>query len=508
MTTHRGLSRRSLLAAVGGLAALPMLSSCGSATGSTARLRTAFPVSGARESLDPHTSSLFVDQARAKALFDTLVAYADDMSVVPRLAESWEADPTGTRWRVRLRTARFHDGSPVTAEDVLYSYRRIADPATASPARWQFTDIDFAVSRARSERELELVLHRPNFEFPVAWGAPATEIVPAGTTDFSAPVGSGPFRFVSFSPGAPAVLRRFDDYWGGPAGIEELEFVPINDESARVAALLSGQVHYAHDVSANSAQTLQRESRVRVLTAEGGTMQALALKVDRPPFRDPRVLRAVQLGIDREQLVEVVLAGQGVVGNDLFGNGLEHYPRDLPPRRRDPEQARDLLRQAGAEGLFFELLTSAADPYFEPASGLLAQQLSDIGLRVSPRVRSAETYFSDINDAGVAAHTRTAALPVVSFLRQRLRSDTASGNYTHYRSAEFDALLDKALATADPQQRGRLLAEAQLLARDRSGLVVWGFSDWNVAVSSELTGLRAAPPNSLDWARFDGVGFA
>ena len=81
MTTHRGLSRRSLLAAVGGLAALPMLSSCGSATGSTARLRTAFPVSGARESLDPHTSSLFVDQARAKALFDTLVAYADDMSV-------------------------------------------------------------------------------------------------------------------------------------------------------------------------------------------------------------------------------------------------------------------------------------------------------------------------------------------------------------------------------------------------------------------------------------------
>src|SRR5690606_16681532 len=228
MTTHRGLSRRSLLAAVGGLAALPMLSSCGSATGSTARLRTAFPVSGARESLDPHTSSLFVDQARAKALFDTLVAYADDMSVVPRLAESWEADPTGTRWRVRLRTARFHDGSPVTAEDVLYSYRRIADPATASPARWQFTDIDFAASRARSERELELVLHRPNFEFPVAWGAPATEIVPAGTTDFSAPVGSGPFRFVSFSPGAPAVLRRFDDYWGGPAGIEELEFVPIN----------------------------------------------------------------------------------------------------------------------------------------------------------------------------------------------------------------------------------------------------------------------------------------
>ncbi|MEV0697001.1 ABC transporter substrate-binding protein [Saccharopolyspora sp. NPDC050389] len=498
-----GVNRRKLLKGALGALAVASLTACGGAGGSNGRLRVAFPTSGAKESLDPHTSSLFVDQARAKALFDTLVGYADDMSVVPRLAESWEPDATGKRWLIRLRSARFHDNRPVTADDVLYSYRRIADPATASPARWQFAAVDFTASRARSAGELELVLRAPNFEFPSAWGAPATEIVPAGTTDFAAPVGSGPFRFASFQPGRPAVFARFDGYWEGAPNPAELEFIPINDESARVAALMSGQVHYAHDISANSASLLQHDDRTEVLAAPGGTMQAVALKVDRAPFHDPRLVRAIASGVDRRTLLDVALSGRGLVGNDLFGKGLKYYPQDLPQRERDLGLARSLLREAGAEGLEFELLTSAADPYFESAATLLGEQLGEIGLRATPRVRPSETYFSDIKTAGVAAHTRTAPLPLTTFMAQRMRGDAGSNNYTGYRSPEFDALFSQAMSTPDEAERARLLADAQRLARDNSGLLVWGFSDWNVAASGALSGIRAAPPNSLDWARFD-----
>ena len=491
-------SRRGVLAAAA--AALP-LAGCAPAAGG-GRLRAAFPTSGAKETLDPHTASLFVDQARAKALFDTLVGYADDMSVVPRLAESWEADPTGTRWRIRLRPARFHDGRPVTAEDVLYSYRRIADPATAATSSDHFADVNFAASRARSATELELVLRAPNFEFPAAWGAPATEIVPAGTTDFRAPVGSGPFRFGAFEPGTSAVFSRFDGHWAGAPALPELEFASVAEESARVSALLSGQVHYAHDVSANAARRLDGDGRVRVLSAPRSTMQAVALKVDRPPFDDPRVLQAVLLGVDRQALVDIALSGRGEVGDDLFGKGLRHYPADLPQRTRDVPRARALLREAGAEGLRFELLTSDSDPYFEPAATVLAQQVGELGITATPRVRPSETYFSDIEQQGVAAHTRTAALPVSTFLAQRMTSGSGS-NYTGFRSPEFDALHRTALATADEAERARLLAQAQRLARDRSGLLVWGFSNWNVAVSAQVSGVRAAVPNSLDWARFD-----
>lgn len=501
MTT---VSRRTLLKGALGTLTAASLTACGGAAGGPdGRLRAAFPIGGGEESLDPHTSSLFVDQARAKALFDTLVGYADDMSVVPRLAESWEPDATGTRWSVRLREARFHDGRPVTAEDVLYSYRRIADPATASPARKQFLDVDFAASRARSATELELVLHAPNFEFPSAWGAPATEIVPAGTTDFTAPVGSGPFRFVSFQPGQPAVFTRFDGHWAGRPTLDELEFVPINDESARVAALLSGQVHYVHDISAHSAALVQGDDRAELLAAPHGTMQAVALKVDRPPFHDPRLVRAVLSGVDRDALVAVALNGHGQVGNDLFGKGLEHYPPDLPQRERDVDRARALVREAGAEALAFDLLTSSVDPCFESAATLIAQQLSEIGLRVAPRIGPAETYFTDIRTHGVAALTRTASLPVTTFLAERVRSGAGTANYTGYRSPEFDALFHRALSTVDAAERSRLLGDAQRLARDESGLLVWGFSDWNVAVARSVSGLRPAPPNSLDWARFE-----
>ncbi|WP_309501045.1 ABC transporter substrate-binding protein [Saccharopolyspora gloriosae] len=500
------IGRRRLLAGVAGaFAAVPLVSCSGGTGSSPGRLRVAFPAGGATESLDPHTGSLFVDQARAKALFDTLVGYADDMSVVPRLAESWQPDPTGTRWRIRLRPAQFHDGRPVTAEDVLYTYRRIADESTAAQAGSHFADVDFGASKAISATELELVLGAPNFEFPAAWGAPATEIVPAGTTDFTAPVGSGPFRYVSFEPGKPAVFARFDGHWSGPATLAELEFVPMEEESARVNALLSGQVDYAHDVSANSVRLLEQGGRARVFSAPFGTMQALLLKVDRPPFSDPRLVRAVRAGLDRRALLDIALSGQGRVGNDLFGAGLRFYPADLPEPARDPELARSLLREAGADGLTWELQTSTVDPYFESAAGLISQQLGEVGMRVTPRVGPSETYFSDIKKNGVASLSRTAALPVPTFLGQRMTSDAGSNNYTGYHSAEFDALHAEALSTADDARRADLLATAQRLSREQSGMVVWGFSGWNVATSDQVSGVRGAPPNSLDWARFDRV---
>ncbi|WP_338597537.1 ABC transporter substrate-binding protein [Saccharopolyspora sp. SCSIO 74807] len=496
--------RRLLAAAAGAFAAVPLVSCTGSG-GSAGRLRVAFPAGGTTESLDPHTGSLFVDQARAKALFDTLVGYADDMSVVPRLAESWAPDATGTRWRIRLRPAKFHDGRPVTADDVLYTYRRIADRSTGAQARSHFADVDFAASKALSATELELVLGGPNFEFPAAWGAPSTEIVPAGTTDFRQPVGSGPFRFVSFQPGGPAVFARNEQHWSGPPVPAELEFVPVEEESARVTALLSGQVHYAHDVSANSVRLLEQDGRARVFSEPHGTMQAVLLKVDRPPFADPRLVQAVRAGVDRRALVDIALSGKGRVGNDLFGLGLRYYPRDLPEPVRDVQLARSLVRQAGAEGLSWELRTSTADPYFESAASLIGQQLGEIGMTVTPRMMPSETYYSDIKKQGVAAHSRTAALPLPTFLGQRMISTAGNNNYTGYRNPEFDALYYRALSTADEKRRAELLASAQRLAREQSGMLVWGFSGWNVATADGVTGVRAAPPNSLDWARFDRV---
>ncbi|MDN5914375.1 MAG: ABC transporter substrate-binding protein [Pseudonocardia sp.] len=134
MTAAR-VSRRAVLAGALGTAAAASLAGCASGdTGAGQPLRVAFAAGGSQESLDPHVLPLYVDQARAKACFDTLTGWSQEMTAEPRLAQSWEPDATGRRWRVRLRSNRFHDGRPLTSADVLHSFRRITDPATTGIA--------------------------------------------------------------------------------------------------------------------------------------------------------------------------------------------------------------------------------------------------------------------------------------------------------------------------------------------------------------------------------------
>ncbi len=501
------ISRRTFLAGTGAaaLASTGLLVGCGSGGGSGSGVfRAAFTAGGSQETLDPHVAPNFVDQARAKALFDTLATYGDDMSVRPRLAESWESDATGARWHIRLRQANFHDGKPVTARDVLYSYRRAADPETGSPSQQLLSAIDLDASRADGDRALTLVLKQPNFGFPTALAGVGSEVIPDGTTRFDAPIGSGPFRYDSFKPGGTARYRRWADHWDGAPSIEVLEIVPANDESARVNALLSGQVHYAADLAGASVNRLRGQSKAKLLTVKRATAQQILLKTDREPFSDGRLVEAVLHGLNRQALVRIALAGHGEPGNDLFGKGLHGYPEGLPERARDVDRAKKLVRDAGAEGMQITLHTSSVDAAWEPAADLITEQLGEIGLRITPRALASTTYFAEAKKRGVASFNTTSTLPVSDFLEQRMRGGAAR-NLTGFRSKEFDDLLGRARSTRDDKARQDLLDQAQRISRDQSGMVVWAFSDANDATSASVKGLRAAPPNSHDWARFDRV---
>jgi peptide/nickel transport system substrate-binding protein len=500
-----GPTRRAVLGGALAAAAVSLTAACaGGASPGTGRLRAAFASGGSRETLDPHVQPMFVDQARAHACFETLAGWAQDMTPVPRLAESWEVDPTGTRWRVRLREARFHDGRPVTPADVLYSIRRIREPATAASAAAVFADVDLAASRATGPRELEVVLGRPNLVFPLAWGSPGAEIVPEGTTDFARPVGSGPFRFTSFTPGGPALYTAFDGYWGGRPAVGELEFVPVGEESARLAALLSGQVAYAYDLRASSAALLERDGRTRLLSAPASTHHFLPLRIDRPPFSDPRLREAVRLGLDREALVRVVLQGRGEVGNDLYGRGLRYYDANVPQVTRDVARARALVAEVGAAASApIELQTSAADPNFDAAASLIAQQLGEIGLTVVPRPLPAQNYFKEIQRRGVASMGSAGPLPIPDYVGRRLTSTQTTHDFTGYRDPEIDRLHAAAIAVPDEAARDGIYRRVQELVRADSGMLVWASSDQHVGVAADLHGVEAARPNTDAWARFD-----
>ncbi|MER7484365.1 ABC transporter substrate-binding protein [Streptomyces sp. NPDC126497] len=516
------LRRRGFLAATGlgatGLGALT-LAGCGSGSGSDfdegsgdgspkkgGRLRAAFAGGGASETLDPHLANLFADAARAKALFDKLADYGADLSAQPRLAEKWEPNRTLDRWRITLREATFHDGSPVTAKDVLHSYRRIADPEQAFRAKASLEPIDLDASRATGARSVEFVLKRPTAEFPNVLAAFGAYIVPEHATGFDRePIGSGPFRFVSFTPGRSAVFRRYDDYWEGAPHLDEIEFVVANEESARVNALLGGQVEYAHELNPTTARAHEDKGRIEIVRLRGSTMQAFCMKTDRPPFDDERVRRAFFLIADRQELVDGALSGAGEVGNDLFGKGYEYYADGLPQREQDLDKARALLKQAGAEDLRVTLDTSAVAAGFTEAASIFRDQAKKAGVTVEVRMGSKDSYWSDILDNGALCCYRSGAMPIEAHISQRLLTDSTT-NATKWRHEDFDALYRQAQSTRDEAERAAVYARMQRRLYGEGGFLIWGFADWIIATARNVKGVDTkAPANTLDWARFDTV---
>src|SRR5688572_29609249 len=236
------LSRRRFLALTTAGTAAIWLPGCADETAaptggqprSGGRLRAAFSGGGAAEVLDPHQTNLYVEIARAKALFDKLAEYGSDMSPQPRLAERWEPSPNLKTWRITLRKASFHNGQPVRPADVLASFARIVEPGSTRRAKSALSVIDLPNSRAIGDRVVEFRLKRPYGEFPNALATLGTYIVPAGTPNLTKPVGSGPFKFRSFEPGRSFVAERNGDYWDGAPYLDELHLVISNDEAARV----------------------------------------------------------------------------------------------------------------------------------------------------------------------------------------------------------------------------------------------------------------------------------
>ncbi|MEU9083822.1 ABC transporter substrate-binding protein [Streptomyces sp. NPDC048357] len=516
-----GPARRSLLIA-GSAATLALAAGCGTGSGTATgeknaadtapkpggRLRAAFAGGGAGETLDPHAANLFVDAARAKALFDKLADFGADLAPVPRLAAHWEPNGTLDTWRITLRRAAFHDGRPVTAEDVLYSYRRIADPQGTFRAKASLEPVDLAASRAVDATTVEFRLKRPYAEFPNTLAAFGAYIVPKDTTAFDRPVGSGPFTFVSFKPGASLLVQRNPDYWEGAPHLEELEFVIAGEESARVNALLGGQVEYAHELNPATARAHEGKGRIDVVRLPGSAMQGFVMKTDRAPFDDKRVRQAFFLIADRGELVDGALSGAGEIGNDLFGKGCQYYAAGLPQRVQDLERARALLKEAGAEGLKVTLDTAPAATGFIEAAGIFKEQAAKAGVTVEVKVGNKETYWKDILGSGTFASYRSGAMPIESHVSQRLLTASTT-NATKWQHKDFDDLYQQAQSTPDEKERTALYERMQRRLHDEGGFLIWGFADWIVATAPKVRGVsKAAPANTLDWARFDRLWLA
>jgi peptide/nickel transport system substrate-binding protein len=455
-------------------------------------LRVGVAGGGADDSIDAHIPAVVPDIARVFQLYEPLAGRDTNSDFELVLAESIEPDKKAEAWTIRLRDGiTFHNGKPVTADDVLFSLRRITDPEDPKTGAASISYIDLDRSRKLDRRTVRIQLKFANVGFPDDVGQYFNSIVPTDY-DVKKPVGTGPFMYESFTPGERSVFKRYPDYWReGLPRVEEVVIIDFPEDTPRLNALLSGQVDAITNLPPGQIAQVESNDQFKVLISETGGWQPFTMRVDRAPFDDVKVRQAMRLIVDREQMIAQVLSGQGRVANDLYSPYDPAYNDDLPQRRQDLDEAKSLLRQAGQSDLRAELVTSAVFQGIVEAAQVLAEQAKGAGVTINVRKVDTGTFYGDNYLQWTFAQDFWATRTYLSQVAQGSLPDSPF-NETHWEDPEFLDLIEQSRAELDDARRTELLKEAQRIEWERGGLIVWSFSNQVDAYSDTVGGFHPA----------------
>jgi peptide/nickel transport system substrate-binding protein len=456
-------------------------------------LRVGATGGGAKDSIDAHRPTVDTDIMRCWNLYESLAVRTPDFSELQMLvAESIEAEKSPKTWTVRLKEGvTFHNGKPVTADDVIFSLRRILDPKDPKVGAASIGYVEEKKLKKMDERTVRITLEFANAGFPDDVGQYFNAIVP---TDYDPknPVGTGPFQYKSFTAGQQSEFTKYADYWEeGKPYVDSLTIIDFPDDTARTNALLGGQVDVIDNLPAAQLQNVKSNPNLRVLSSKTGAWQPFTMRVDQAPFDDVRVRQAFRLIVDREQMVQQVLSGQGRIANDLYAPYDPAYADDLPQRQQDLEQAKSLLKQAGREGLSVELVTAPVFQGIVEAAQVFAQQAKDAGVNVKVRKVDSGTFYGDNYLKWTFAQDFWATRVYLSQVAQGDLPESPF-NETHWKDPKFIDLIQQARAEVDEGKRADILHEAQTMQYEQGGYIIQYFSNIIDAYSAKLGGFVEA----------------
>jgi peptide/nickel transport system substrate-binding protein len=478
-------SRRTLLQ-VGGTAAvlgLGTLSACtgkggtgtqGSGGGTPVRggsLRVGATSGGSGDTLDAQNPLTTMDFLRTGALFEQLVMMSGTTGRPELvLAESIEPNADATEWTIRVKPdIKFHNGKTLSADDVLFSLRRIE--TNKFPGLSTLGPIDLASAKVMDDRTLRIPFGAPFAIFREGLSDVfATRIVPMGY-DPATPVGTGPFKFGSFTPGQRSSFPRFDEYWqNGQPYLDELVIINFADETAQINALQSGQIDLVNQLSSTSVAAVKSAGGKVVVSKTRGFVP-LTLRVDTEPFSDVRVRQALRLLVNRDDLNEQVYGGLGQVGNDIFGAIDAAYEGTVPQRQQDLEQARSLLRSAGHPDLQIELVAAPTGPGAMAIASVFATQAKQAGVSVNIRTEESTQFWSQSYGKAAFAPSFWNTGSYLTMAGNGV-ADGAPFNEIHQSDPAWQSTYAKALATVDANARGELVKELMKFDYEKGGYII------------------------------------
>lgn len=408
--------------------------------------------------LDPTSNAAAaIDEVVYANLFEGLTRFGPDGEILPALARSWEVSEDGLVYTFHLAGGvAFHDGSAMTAEDVVFSLERARAEDSVNAQKFLFADIETVEAVDDATVEVTLARANGNFPFNMAWGDAVIVAPESAETNATAPVGTGPFRFGDWRQGDSVTLVRNEDYWGEPALLERATFRFISDPTAAFAAMMAEDVDaFPVFPAPETLAQLDADPRFKVVvgTTEGETI--LAMNNRREPLDDVRVREAIAHAIDRQAVIDGAMFGYGTPIGTHFAPHNPAYVDLTELSAYDPERSRELLAEAGVSGLRLSL--ALPPPVYARRGGeIIAAQLRDVGIQTDivnmEWAQWLEQVFANADfDLTVISHTEPMDIEIYG------REDY----YFGYGAPEFQALWEELNRTADPDARNALLGDLQ-----------------------------------------------
>jgi len=436
-------------------------------------------------------------------VYDQLIRVAPDgKSLEPGLAESWEISDDLLTYTLHLRDATFHDGSPVTAEDVVYSVSRTAfDEASTWKGMVEVID----TIEASDDKTVVITLNTVWSPFEADLALFACSIIPKtahesqGADLFNNPIGSGPFMLDSWDKGSQMVLKKNPDYWDeGKPYLDELVFTVLIDANSRMLQFQGGELDIATSVPYSQIESLKSNPDVVVLQDSVARFDYIGMNVTREPWSDKNLRQAINYAVNNQQIIDNVLFGSAVFANTYLPLMAGHsetvtgYPFDL-------DKAKELLAQSAyADGWKGELLISSGDPVADQISQIVAAQMKEINGDITVIAQEPAANRDAVRVKGEydwqKGYYTTDIIDPDQLTTFAVKSDGGTqAIFTHYVNEEVDALCEQAATEPDWETRLGLYEQIQQMHTDDAPMIFLFYPTGGVATVSSVKNFKVLP---------------
>lgn len=461
--------------------------------------------------LDP----AFVDDGEsAKVIvnvYEGLVKYKEGSTELePGLAKSWEVSSDGKEYTFKLREGvKFHDGTPFNADAVKVNIERQLPPkATEDMPYASFTFGEVEKVEKVDDYTVKVKLKQPYTPFlaNLAMSLAAPMVSPTALEKNNGnlnenPVGTGPFKFVSWKKGESITVEKNNDYWGDKAKLDKVVFKFTKENSVRASELMTGATDIMDGVDPNDVQKL-KDNKINVITENGMNINYMAFNTERAPFNDPKVREAISYAINRDELVKFLYQGFAEVAKAPLPSFIPGYNDKVKSFEYNPEKAKQLLKEAGKENLSVKIITYSNPRPYNPVNGqklaeAVQNYLSKVGVKATIDVYQWKEYKEktkqgegDILFYGWVGDNGDADNFMSLFDSKEIKS---SLNVAKYNSAEVDNLLSKARQTPNGDERNNIYKEMQdVIAKDAPWVTISHAKDM-VATSPKVKNFKMHP---------------